>query len=83
MKEQVIAELRQQFEQQVEDAVTAYQRFIPVGVALILLGILAAIMRLFSWLPTLILRAILAILTACHVTSVVTETKEARRLTID
>ena len=83
MKEQVIAELRQQFEQQVEDAVTPYQWFIPVGVAFILLGIVAAIMRLFSWLPTLILRAILAILIACHVTSVVTETKEAKRPTID
>ena len=79
MKEQVIAELRQQFEQQVEDAVTPYQWFIPVGVAFILLGIFAAIMRLFSWLPTLILRAILAILTACHVTSVVTGDERSKK----
>lgn len=82
-KEQAIVEFRQQFEQQMEDAIKPYQRFIPIGVALVLLGLLTLIVRLFSWLPTLILKAIFAILTACHVTSVVTEMQEVKRLTID
>lgn len=82
-KEQAIAEFRQQFEQQMEDIIKPYQKFIPAGVALILLGLLATIVGLFSWLPTLILRAIFAILTACHVTTMVTETKEVNMLTID
>jgi hypothetical protein len=81
-KEQAIAEFRQQFEQQMEDIIKPYQKFIPAGVALILLGLLATIVGLFSWLPTLILRAIFAILTACHVTTMVTETKEVNMLTI-
>jgi len=82
-KEQAIVEFRQQFEQQMEDTIKPYQRFIPIGVALILLGLLTTIVGLFSWLPTLILKGIFAILTACHVTSVVTETKEVNMLTID
>ena len=82
-KEQAIAEFRQQFEQQVEDWIEPYQKFIPIGIAVILLGILMTIIELLSWLPILILRAIFAILAACHVTSVVTETQEVKRLTID
>lgn len=82
-KEHAISEFRQQFEQQVEDAIEPYQKFIPAGAALILLGLLTIIVGLFSWLPALFLKAIFAILTACHVTSVVTETKEVERLTID
>jgi len=82
-KELAIAEFRQQFEQQMEDAIKPYQKFIPAGVALILLGLLATIVGLFSWLPALILKGIFAILTACHVTSVVTEMQEVKRLTID
>jgi len=82
-KEQAIAEFRQQFEQQVEDAIKPYQQFLPIGIAIILLGLLTTIIGLLSWLPTLILRALFAILAACHVTSVVTETQEVKRLTID
>jgi len=82
-KELAIAEFRQQFEQQMEDAIKPYQKFIPAGVALILLGLLATIVGLFSWLPALILKGIFAILTACHATSVVTEMQEVKRLTID
>jgi len=82
-KEQAIAEFREQFEQQVEDMVEPYQQFIPIGVAVMLLSILMTIISLISWLPTIILSAIFAILTASHVTKVVTETQEVKRLTID
>ena len=82
-KEQVIAEFRQEFEQQMEDVINPYQKFIPAGVVLILLGLLSIIVRLFSWLPALILKGIFAILATHHVTSVVTETREVERLTID
>jgi len=82
-KEQAIAEFREQFEQQVEDMIKPYQQLIPIGIAIILLSILMTIISLISWLPTLILQGIFAILAACHVTSVVTETQEVKRLTID
>lgn len=82
-KEQVIAEFREQFEQQVEDMIKPYQRLIPIGIAVSLLSILITILNLFSWLPILILTAIFAILAACHVTKEVTETQEVKRLTID
>jgi len=82
-KEQAIAEFRQEFEQQMEDVIKPYQKFIPAGIALILLGLLSTIIGLFSWLPALILKGIFTILAACHVTSVVMETREVERLTID
>lgn len=82
-KEQAIAEFRGQFEQQVEDMIKPYQQLIPIGIAIVLLSILMTIIEFLSWLPILILRAIFAILAACHVTSVVTETQEVKRLTID
>jgi len=82
-KEKVLAEFREQFEQQVEEMIEPYQQFIPIGIAIMLLSILMTILSLISWLPTLILRGIFAILGACHVTSVVTETQEVERLTID
>ncbi len=82
-KEQAIAEFREQFEQQVEDWIEPYQQLIPIGIAIILLSILMTIISLISWLPTLILQGIFAILAACHVTRVVTETQEVKRLTID
>ena len=82
-KEQAIAEFREQFEQQVEVWIKPYQQFIPIGIAIILLSILMTIVSLISWLPTLILRAIFVILAASHVTNVVTEMQEVKRLTID
>ena len=82
-KEQVIAEFQQLLEQQIDEALRPYQKLIPAAVALILLGVLTAIVRLFSWFPALILKGIFALLTACHVTKVVTETKEVARLVID
>ena len=80
---QAIAEFRKQFEQQVEDMIEPYQQLIPIGITLWLLSILITILSLFSWLPLLILRAIFAILTVCHVTKEVTERQEVKRLTID
>ena len=82
-KEEVIAEFQQLFEQQVEDALRPYQKLIPATVALMLLGILTTIVRLFSWFPALILKGVFASLTACHVTSAVTETREVERLIIE
>lgn len=82
-KEQATAEFREQFEQQVEDWIRPYQQLIPIGIAVMLLSILMTILSLISWLPTLILTAIFAILAVSHVTKVVTETQEVKRLTID
>ena len=81
-KEQAIAEFREQFEQQMEDWIEPYQQFIPIGIAIMLLSTLMTVLSLLLWLPTLILRAIFAILAACHVTKVVTETQEVKRVII-
>lgn len=82
-KEQAVAEFREQIEQQVEEMIKPYEQFIPIGIAVMLLSILMTIIELFSWIPILILRGIFALLAACHVTNVVTETQEVKRLTID
>ena len=82
-REELSAELRQQVEQQLEDTIQPYRKLIPIVVALILLGLLTTIVWLFSWFPTLILKGVFAILTASHVVSVVTETREVERLIID
>ncbi|MBA7651159.1 hypothetical protein ES703_58974 [subsurface metagenome] len=81
-KEQAIAEFREQFEQQMQGWIEPYQQFIPIGLAFTLLGFLMTTVTFFSWIPILLLRGIFAILTACHVTNVVTETKEIKRLTL-
>ncbi|MFP3897950.1 MAG: hypothetical protein ACLFVD_01350 [Dehalococcoidia bacterium] len=82
-KEQVITEFEQLFEEQIEGALKPYHKLIPAAVALILLGILTTIVRLFSWFPALILKGVFAVLSTCHVTSTATETREVERLTID
>lgn len=82
-RERVISEFRQKFKQELQEILKPYQHLIPIGVAVILLGLLRTVIGLFSWLPCLILRGIFAILTACHVTTVKTEMVEVRRLTID
>lgn len=82
-REQVMAEFREQFEQQVENTIKPYQQFIPIGIAVMMLSILMTVITLVAWLPILILRAVFAILDVCHVTTVVTETQEVERLIID
>ena len=82
-KEQALVEVRAQFEQQIEEMIKPYQQLIPIGVAVMLLSILMTVLSLISWLPTVILSVIFAILAASHVTKVVTETQEVKRLTID
>lgn len=82
-KEQFMTEFIEQFKQQVEDGVKPYQQFIPIIIAVMLLGTLMTVIGFLSWIPPLILRAIFAVLAACHVTRVVTETQEVKRLTID
>ena len=82
-KEQRIAEIKEGVEQQTEGWIEPYEEFIPISIAISLLGILMTIVQLLSWLPILILRAVFTILAACRVTNVVTETQEVERLTID
>lgn len=81
-REQKIADFRREFEQELEDSIEPYQRLVPIVIAVMLLGILMTILSLISWLPTLILTGIFAILAASRVTRVVTETQEVKRVTI-
>ncbi|MFC1982931.1 hypothetical protein ACFLV5_04040, partial [Chloroflexota bacterium] len=82
-REQAIVEFAEHFEQQVKDWIEPYQKFIPIVMAVMLLGLLMTIVSLLSWLPILVLGGIFAMLATCHVTRVVAETQEVRRITID
>jgi len=82
-KEQALAEIRAQFEQQIAEMIEPYQQLIPIGIALMLLSIIMTVLSFISWLPTVILSVIFAILAAAHVTKEVTETQEVQRVTID
>lgn len=82
-REQKIADFRRQFERELEDSIEPYLQLVPIGIAVMLLGILVTILSLILWLPTLILAGIFATLAVSHVTRVVTETQEVKRLTID
>ena len=82
-KEQFLAEFREQFEQQIAGWIEPYERFIPIGIAVMLFSLLMTIISFIGWIPILVLSAIFAILTASHVTREVTATEEVKRVTID
>jgi len=85
-REEVLAKFRQEFEDKIkkpiEDKVKPYERFIPLAAAIGLLQPLILVTSLLSWIPILVLRLVFPLLTALKVAKVVTETREARRLTL-
>jgi hypothetical protein len=85
-REAILAKFRQEFEDKVkkptEDTIKPYERFVPLTVAVGLLQLLVLITSLLSWIPILVLRLVFPLLTALKVVKVVTETREAKRLTL-
>jgi len=85
-REEVLAKFRQEFEDKVkkpiEDKIKPYERFIPLAAAIGLLQPLILVTSLLSWIPILVLRLVFPFLTALKVATVVTETREVRRLTL-
>lgn len=82
-KEQAIAEFGNQFEQELESRLEPYQGFIPIGIAVMMLGILMTAISLLSLLPVLVLKGIFSILTASQVTTEVTEIQKVTRPTLE
>ena len=82
-RQEVLDELRDILESEVEDEIEPYQRYIPMGLALIVFIILIPVSLLLFWIPLLILSPLLFILTRSGVVKRVTETVEVTRLSID
>lgn len=72
----------EEFWTRIERTLQPYAQFVPVGLALILLGVLKTLLGLVSWVPLLVLSVIFPLLKLLGVTRVVTETREIRRLTL-
>ena len=66
-----------------EELIEPYERFLPIGVALMLFQFLAVINALFFWVPTVILGVLFPILTVLGVAKETTETREAVRLSLN
>ncbi|MFQ5924523.1 MAG: hypothetical protein ACE5IE_00815 [Dehalococcoidia bacterium] len=71
------------FEQQIEDTLAPYERYIPIGVAAIVFMPLMSIVIFLSWIPILILAAVLPLLTRFGVVEEVTDTIEVTRLNME
>jgi hypothetical protein len=86
-REEALAKFRQEFKDKVkkpiEDKVKPYERFIPLVAAIGLLQPLVFVISFLSWIPILVLRLVFPLLTALKVAKVVTENREARKLTLD
>ena len=85
-KERILAEVRVEMERQwlepMEETLRRYEPFVPIGIAGVLFISLVSIVRLLSWVPTLILGVVFLLLSALRVVHVATETREVERLTL-
>jgi len=79
-KEMVVAEIRDKVESQIGDAIAKYKRWIPLGLAWIILSIMEILIVVLFWIPVLVLQLIFYVLHRFHITSYMTETKEVKRL---
>ncbi len=85
-KERILAEVRVEMERQwlepMEETLRRYESFVPIGIAAMLFMSLVSIVRLLSWVPSLILGVVFLLLSALRVVHVATETREVERLTL-
>lgn len=73
----------EEFEQQIEDTIAPYERYIPMGLAAIVFMPLMSIVIFLSWIPILILAFVFLLLTRFGVVEEVTETVEVTRLNME
>ena len=86
-REKQLAEIREQMEsmwvQPIETRLKPYERFIPALVAFGFFWTLKMLLGFLTWIPSLVLRVLFALLGALGVTRVVRETREVERLVIE
>ncbi|MFQ5987835.1 MAG: hypothetical protein ACE5H6_03190, partial [Dehalococcoidia bacterium] len=73
----------EEFEQQIADTLAPYERYIPMGVAVIVFMPLMSIVIVLSWIPILILAFVLFLLTSLGVVTKETDTVEVTRLSME
>jgi hypothetical protein len=63
--------------------VKPYDQYIPLGFAFSFFVTMLSVASLWTWIPTLILNAIIRGLTALNIVQIVTETREVRRTILE
>jgi len=85
-KERALADFRREIEEKwigpVESKLRAYQRFVPPLLALSIFSPLVLVLRLFAWIPNLVIRVLLLLLRLTKVVKVAKETREVERLSL-
>ena len=76
----VLAQLRAEFETQVEGFIEPYEGYVPIGIAIGVFAFLYTIIQFLSWIPTLFLRGLFPILTRTGAIKRIPETVEVERL---
>jgi len=76
------AEFIAEFDKQVKDLIEPYGRYVPIAMSFFIFVALDFVVFILGWIPILILRLILYILTHLQVIRVRTEMREIQRLTI-
>ncbi len=82
-KEDALEELRATLEGDLSDKVAPYEKYIPVGLAVIAFMILAPVILILSFIPILLLALFFFILTSTGVVRKVTRTVKVTRLSIE
>ncbi len=82
-KQEALDELRAILEGDLPDRVAPYERFIPIGLAVIAFIILTPVVFLLSWIPILILSILFVILVRSGVVKRVTKSVKVTRLSIE
>jgi hypothetical protein len=82
-KEDALEELRAKLEGDVSDTVAPYEKYIPVGLAVVAFLILAPVMLILSFIPILLLALFFFILTSTGVVRKVTRKVKVTRLSIE
>jgi len=87
LREAVLSRFRESFEtilgDYIEGLLKPYERYIPAALSFVVLIILLPILRLFSWVPAVVLSASHALLKALGITRLVHETVKVQRLVLD
>jgi len=87
LREVVLSRLRESFEtilgEYIEGLLMPYERYIPAALSFAVLITLMPILRLLSWVPTVVLSAVHAVLKALGITRIVHETVKVQWLVLE
>lgn len=87
MQPQVRLQLRHEFRHRLnsiyEDKLRQYEHLVPLAVAVMIFMLLMPVLRLFSWIPVIVLKVLFALFTWTGITKIITDTAEVKKLVID